>query len=200
MTDIPRVVGITGLAGSGKTLASNWVVRNHNNAIRMSFARPIKRMIRELIREAIPKTSPVKEGDYLEDPAHKNAPIPFLANYSARRLMQTLGTEWGREALHPDFWVLIAAGKLERLMASPFKSSKSTPLNAVFDDVRFENEARMIRAYGGFVMRIERPGVASVGDHASESMAFEPDMVLVNDGTPEDLYEKLAVLLPPTVP
>lgn len=198
MTDIPRVVGITGLAGSGKTLASNWIVRNHNNAIRMSFARPLKMMIRKLLEDALPKTSPITPGEYMEDPVHKNAPIPYVGNYSARRLMQTLGTEWGREALHPDFWVLIAAGKLERLMASPFKSGKPTPLNAVFDDVRFENEVDMIRAYGGFVMRIERPGAAPVETHASEHLAFEPDVVLVNDGTPEDLYEKLAVLLPPT--
>lgn len=196
---LPPVIGITGAAGSGKTTAANWIVRNHNQAARMAFARPLKKMIYELIRDATPKTWPVKPTEYIENPELKETPIPFLGGYTARRLMQTLGTEWGRNAVHEDFWVVIAAGKLERLLGSSFKNSETVPIKAVFDDVRFENEATMIRAYGGTVIRVIRPDAtkpADIAGHASEAMAFEADITLVNDGTQADLEAELADLFP----
>jgi len=200
MTDTPRVIGITGAAGSGKTLAGTWFLHNHKNVTKLSFARPLKRMLYELIREAIPKTWPVKPGDYTENPDLKETPIPFLQNMTSRHMMQTLGTEWGRNNLHPDFWTGIAAAKLERLLGSPYHSGKT--LAAFFDDLRFPNEAAMIRDYGGVVLRIVRPGHGKpdeVQAHASERFDFEADVTLVNDGTPEDLHRQLAQLWPPTV-
>lgn len=195
------LLGITGKAGSGKSMAASWLLRNHTNVIKFAFASPLKRMTYELIRDALPKTWPHTAAEYIEDPILKETPIPFLGNQTARRIMQTLGTEWGRDTVHPDFWVAIAAGKYERLIASGFKGG-SIKLRAMFDDTRFENEAQMIRAYGGVIVRIARPGTekpAEIDAHPSESMDFEADVTLVNDGTPEDLYAMLAELWPPTV-
>jgi hypothetical protein len=200
MTPTPPIIGITGKAGAGKSLAANWFLRNHNMAMKLAFARPLKRMLYELIREAIPKNWHEKPGDYIENAILKETPIPFLGNHTARHLMQTLGTEWGRDAVHPDFWVNIAAGKVERLLGSSFHKSDTVPLKAIFDDLRYANEAALVHRYGGVVLRIERPGAekpAAVDSHASEAQSFEPDVILVNDGTPEDLEQKLAALWPP---
>lgn len=194
--NLPPIVGYTGKAGSGKSTAALWTVRNHNMAQRMSFAYSLKRMTRELLRDVLPKGWEHDSASYVSDPALKETPIPFLGNMTARHLMQTLGTEWGRNALHPDFWVWISAGKLERMLGSSFKKSDKVPIKAVFEDVRFANEAEMIRAYGGVIVRIERAG-AGTAAHASEDMAFDADHTIVNDGTEDDLHAALAALFPP---
>jgi hypothetical protein len=195
-------IGITGKAGSGKTLAANWFLRNHVQVVKFAFAKSLKTMVYELIRESIPKTWPHKAGEYIDDPILKETPIPFLANQTARHLMQTLGTEWGRQTVHPDFWVAIAANKIERTLASGFKSGTNYKLLALFDDVRFANEAAMLRSYGGVILRVERPDTAKpaeIAAHASEEMDFAADVTLVNDGTPEDLHAMLAEIWPPTI-
>jgi hypothetical protein len=201
MTTPTPLIGITGKAGSGKTLAASWFLKNHTNVIKLAFASPLKVMLYELIRHAVPKTWPTRPADYIDDPILKETPIPFLGNHTARHLMQTLGTEWGRNSVHPDFWVAIAAGKYERLLASGFKGGE-IQLKAIFDDLRFANEAAMVRAYDGKILRIVRPDAdkpADIDAHASERMDFDADHVIINDGTPEDLHAKLAALWPPTV-
>lgn len=198
-TTLPPVVGLTGLAGSGKTTAMNWVLRNHITASRVTFAGPLKMMTRELLRTALPKGWSHGAGDYIDDPLLKETPIPFLGGLTARHIMQTLGTEWGRQTLHEDFWVGISASKVERLLGSTFKKSDKVPLKVIFDDVRFENEAAMIRAYGGVIIRIVRPGHENadvVNSHVSEAMKFDVDRTLINDGSVEDLHAKMAALFP----
>ena len=84
-------------------------------------------------------------------------------------------------------------------MGSSFAKSERVPIKAVFDDLRFPNEAALIRLYGGPVVRIVRPGHESapqVAAHASEAFAFEADITVVNDGTVEDLNAKMAALFP----
>lgn len=202
---LPPVIGFTGLAGSGKSTAARWVMANHNNPALQRFAGPLKQMTHTLIRAAAPRSWPVSATDYIRDPVLKEEPIPYLGGLTARRIMQTLGTEWGRDTIHPDFWVAIAAGKLERLLGSPFKKSRNVPIKVIYDDVRFANEAAMLRAYGGTIIRVVRPAAAKGSDiagHESETMEFEADIVLMNDGTQQDLHDKLAALLPvpPPVP
>ena len=196
------IIGLTGAAGSGKSTAANWLLVNHKNAMKFSFAKPIKVMVYELLRATMPAKWPVGAKDYLDDPILKETPIPFLNNVTARYLMQTLGTEWGRHTVHPDFWVMIARGKVERLMGDPRHKGADMILKCMFDDLRFANEAAMVRSFGGAVVRIERPDSSkppSISAHASEQQLLSPDVVVVNDGTVADLHEKLALLWPPTV-
>ena len=79
---------------------------------------------------------------------------------SPRQMMQTLGTEWGRSCIHPDLWIMVAAGSVEKQL----KRGR----NVVIDDVRFPNEAEMILRLGGKLWLVDRPGVVYEGDHASE--------------------------------
>lgn len=200
MTELPPLVAFTGKAGCGKTTAANWMLRNQRKAVRLSFARPLKRMLYELIREAVPRSWPHDAKAYIDDPVLKETPIPFLGNQTARRLLQTLGTEWGRNAVHPDFWVDIAAAKVERALGNETRGLDKTTVKVVFDDCRFVNEAAMVRRYGGVVVRIVRPDAAKsveIDGHTSERMEFDADVVVVNDGSVFDLEQKLAAMFPP---
>lgn len=63
---------------------------------------------------------------------------------------------------------------------------------AVITDVRFANEAALIRQLGGEIWQIVRPGVvAGSTGHKSDTdgSEFAPDRVIVNDGSLEDLLE-----------
>lgn len=197
----PQIIAFTGKAGSGKTTAANWVLRNHSKAMKMSFAKPLKKMFYELLRESTPKGWPHSPKDYM-DGDQKEQPIEFLQGMTARHLMQTLGTEWGRNTLHPDFWVNIAAGKVERLLGDSRSVTENPAIKVMFDDARFPNEAKMVQDFGGIIIRIERPSTITdetATAHASEQEqdTITPDYVIQNDGTLEEFEAKLAELLPP---
>jgi hypothetical protein len=197
------VIGLIGRAGSGKTAVRNILCMNIANLQPFSFATPLKAMTRVLIETVLPRKWHTSPSDYLTSPELKNAPIPFLLNQTPRHLMQTLGTEWGRSTIHPDFWVFLASQRVEARLASTFAGKDSGP-KIIYDDVRFQNEADMIRMFGGIIIKVERPDNPHAIDtsHASEQEAdrIAPDMTLVNDGTLEDLVAKLSAIWPPTQP
>ncbi len=173
---LPRLIGLYSPApGCGKTTAANLFIEHQ----RVSFAAPLKRAVWRLL-DKLNIRLPGAHYVYTD----KEAIIPELG-VSARHMMQTLGTEWGRACIHPDFWVMIARAKTQRIMADG--------RSVVIDDVRFPNEAAMIRELGGELWRIDRPGIAYDGDHSSEGGLEEitPDRVIVNDGTIAQLKEKI---------
>lgn len=162
------IVGIAGPARVGKDTTANFIIAAVGG-YRYSFADPIRAMI-------------VPLGIDMSDPywqEHKETVIPALG-CSPRRIQQTLGTEWGREMIHPDLWVILAHQRLLR----------NGP-GMVIADVRFENEAAWVRKHGGRILHLEskRPGIPKVEAHASEGGIehHDEDMVLSNDGSLEDL-------------
>ena len=171
---LPCLIGLYSPApGCGKTTVANMLPEHR----RVSFAATLKRTASNMLDElGLP-------GFYYVY-TDKESIIPELG-VSARHMMQTLGTEWGRACIHPDFWVMIACAKTQRIMADGG--------SVVIDDVRFPNEAAMIRDLGGELWRIDRPGVSYDGDHSSEGGLEDitPDRVIVNNGTIAQLKEKI---------
>ena len=105
-----------------------------------------------------------------------------------RRLMQVLGTEVGRNLFDPEIWVKLAESKI---------LSQLSVGNTVVTDVRFPNEARLIKKHGGVLVRISRPGFGPVNEHVSDraSENWTYDHVLENDSTIEVLHEKMKTLV-----
>ena len=171
---LPRLIGLYSPApGCGKTTAADLLIEHE----RVAFAAPLKRAVCNMLHElGLP--------DFTYAYVDKEAIIPKIG-VSARHMMQTLGTEWGRACIHPDFWVMIARAETQRIMADD--------RSVVIDDVRFPNEAAMIRDLGGELWRIDRPGVSYDGSHESEGGLEDitPDRVLINDGTITQLLEKI---------
>jgi hypothetical protein len=115
------------------------------------------------------------------DGDEKEVAIPGLGCATPRFLMQTLGTEWGRNAVDPDLWVKHMRLRLGDILQIT---------DVVIDDVRFENEATMIRDMGGKIIHVQGRGGIE-GSHVSENgVKFRPnlgDVMLLNDGTEAQL-------------
>lgn len=173
MPQIP-LIGITGRARSGKDTVANFIVAAQGG-YRYSFADPLRAML-------------VPLGVDLNDPywqARKEEVIPALG-VSPRRLMQTLGTEWGRVMINPDMWLIMAQQRL--LAHGP---------GMVIPDVRFENEAAWVRKHGGRIIHLTRPNTKAVEAHASEAgiVFVDTDVALFNTGTLEELQDSVRGLL-----
>lgn len=158
------IIGICGAAGAGKdTVALR--LRDHG-FFRVAFADPIYEMLAAMTGLSVAE---------LSDRDKKEQEIAWLGK-SPRQLLQSLGTEWGRQSVSDDVWVRIAL------------RTASIASLAVIPDVRFDNEAKAVRAAGGSVWRVVRPGVscldASTAKHSSER-GITPELideVLLNDG------------------
>lgn len=137
------IVAFTGLKGSGKTLAARALQSLH--FVNHSFAAPIKSAMRLFGLD-----------DYDLSPSTKELPHPVLCMNSPRYAMQTLGTEWGRNMIGPDFWINVWDATRPR----------SCPL--VVDDLRFLNEAAYLRTLGATIIRIVRPDADRSDEHPSE--------------------------------
>lgn len=162
---------------SGKSTFANRLVAKYGYESDR-FAGPLKGMLRRLLLDVGYDADQIFE--YLEGSC-KEIRIPELGNRTARHLMQTLGTEWGRVCVSPTLWSDVAKAKIRNRLAVGDK--------IVIDDMRFQSEYEAIISLGGRVVRIEReadfPVEAPVGGHASEGAlngAFFHDIVL-NDST-----------------
>jgi hypothetical protein len=188
------VIGLAGLKGCGKSTVAQHLASEHGFA-RIRFAAPLKSMISRLLEEmglGHHQAWHLIEGD------HKETPTPLFMGQTPRHAMQTLGTEWGRDLIGPDFWVACWRLMVDkaRLDAMADQCTDAPVLKIIAEDCRFPNEAAAIRALGGKVVWIDRPGLAATG-HASENSltAADCDAVIRNDAAILDLTQAVEASL-----
>lgn len=159
----PLLIGIAGPKRAGKDTLARALCRTLALP-QDSFAAPLRRFVADLLGWSL---------EELE--ARKEDPIPWLDGITPRHMMQTVGTEWGRDMVHGDLWV---RALLQRLSGG-----------GIISDVRFANEARAIRERGGIVIQVNRPGAGQGDEHVSEKpLPFDlVDVFITNDSTREDL-------------
>lgn len=122
---------------------------------------------------------------------------------TVREFLQRLGTEALRDNLHTNVWVnaLFADYKYEihrsevPTRAAGFIDQHVYP-NWIITDMRFENELKAVVDKGGITIKVVRPGTV-VGNHPSEVAldGFIMHYEIVNDGTIEDLVERVREIL-----
>lgn len=158
------IIGFAGQKRSGKSTAASALLQLGWQ--RLSFADPLRAMLSSLLLDL-----GLSSDEVLEAMREKEEVIHPIGR-SFRQLAQTLGTEWGRRQVDPDLWIKCAEARLDALDG-----------HAVFDDVRFENEATLIRSRGGLIVHIRRPGLGDFDNHASEAglAVKEGDLVLDNN-------------------
>ena len=158
-----------------------YVKNNHHLKsvwIQKSFAHKIKQIIcillgctMEQLEDPIFKETPlgeewwcwkiVLEGGYgthlypYSLPKPKNIQGLNLVKMTPRMLMQMIGTEFGRDMVHPNLWV--------NSLMNEYKRQKW-----LITDVRFFNEAKAIKDRGGILIRVNRDS-DSKDSHVSEN-------------------------------
>jgi dephospho-CoA kinase len=119
-----------------------------------------------------------------------------------REFLQKLGTEAMREGLHTNVWVnaLFADYTPTHYLIGAFdtKLTDGDPVypNWIITDMRFPNEMEAVELREGVTIKVVRSGTA-VGTHPSETALDDAyfDHVISNNGTIEDLVEKVRQIL-----
>lgn len=171
MTSKVNLIGLCGLAKSGKSTIADYLVKEFGYK-RIKFADPLKDMLR-----ALGLSYQEIEGDRKEDSCK------LLGGKSPRFGMQSLGTEWGRNLISPDIWVDIWE---HRVM-----EARKTKTPVVVDDCRFQNELDVLKRLGGLSITIIREGNEPVNDHISEKLNLHTDVTIQNDKKVGDLISRV---------
>lgn len=211
--DAPTIISISGFAGSGKDTVADYLVAAYGFK-RESFAGTLKDAVAQVFgwdRELLEGKTP--EGRVWRERVDtwwaNRLNIPHL---SPRWVLQQWGTEVCRHGFHNEIWIASLENKLRK-----------TKENIVISDCRFPNEIKMIKSLGGSTIRVKRGPEPSwyedalkvnagmskigwaIGKDKLEKQKIHPseyawigtpfDLIIENDGTIEELYEKTTELL-----
>ena len=184
-TLVPRIraMGLSGYARSGKDTVGGILVAKHGY-IRASFADKLKELT--LLIDPIVGYPGELDDITLFETVDAVGWGDAKENPEVRRLLQAIGTGV-RDIIGPDTWVNLAMRDLP-------DGSK-----VVFTDARFDSEANAIKAAGGEVWRVERPGHGPVNGHVSETAldAWPFDAYICNDAGLDVLAHRVAVTVTP---
>lgn len=116
-----------------------------------------------------------------------------------RKFMQRFGSDAVTAHLHPNAWVNALFGTYNSYSAkgSDYEFEQSRWL---VTDVRFPNEVKAVQVdRPGYLIRVQRPATDNHGDSHSSETALDKyqdwDFVIVNDGSLEQLREKVKNIL-----
>ncbi len=196
MTSTPLVLLVGGRLASGKDTFADHLVEKHGF---------VKLGMSDILAEALYRLNPwIEQGprpidvkSYVSWPSHvRYQQIVDRLGYveakkypEARRLLQQLGTEVGRQLLGEDIWVQGAARRIDAALLAGHQ--------VVITGIRYENELgldKYIKAWPAAVTSIwvDRPQEldAAAAAHSSEQLDDEHFEYLVNNyGTLEQLYQ-----------
>lgn len=197
--------GLHGAARSGKSTAAQLLVDRFFTEI--GLADPMKRFMGEIFGLDRELWGPSEA---------RSRPCEALGGATPRVALQLLGTEWAR-SFDPDVWVKVllrTVDKIEEIQQeglyvpvyAPQRGLQVAPgrgpivRGVVVSDVRFENEAAMLRAKGFTILHVQRAlpeAKEAWRAHASEAgvMIAPEDRVLDNNGSLEELEEQVQALV-----
>lgn len=177
-----QLIGLTGLAQSGKSTAAGFL--EGVGFARLRFADPIKKALAAILASAGLEEETIRrhlDGDL------KEVPLAALQGKTARHAMQTLGTEWGQGLIGKSLWIDITMAKARKLLGQG--------IPVVIDDVRFLAEARAVEKHGGLLAAVIRPGQTRKSNHSSEDGGDFYRVTLTNDGGKDRLEAQVLALV-----
>ena len=179
-----KLIALCGAAGAGKDTVADMLP-----ARKLAFADALYREVAEAwgVEQHVLRCRETKELiqrrlALMECENEEFLQFKFDAKWSAPRSPRQILQWWGdyRRAQDPDYF----------LASLRFAILDGPPGDIVITDVRFPNEAALVRQLGGQLWQIRRPGYEAGGTgHASDTdgREFRPDVVLENFGSLEAL-------------
>jgi hypothetical protein len=174
------LIGVSGKKGSGKdevAQAVNSFRPEDSNLAIVKFADALKDATCALLNCT---------REELEDQNFKETECG-ISGMTYRKFLQRFGTEAMRDTFGSNFWI--------QCLVPTLKEQANTLSNGSYilvTDTRFLSEAEFLRSCGGKILRVNRPGLPE-DLHVSETEldTYDFDMVIENDETLADLYEKV---------
>lgn len=190
------IIAFSGLAGAGKSTCANFFLER--GFIKIAFADPLRDML--------------KAGGmsvYYTFPENKNKPIPEFCGRTYRELMQTLGTEWGREEVGWDVWARLWEARVVDAVNKAASGDISDVKGVVCDDLRFSNEVQAVERLHGYTAHVTRSDIKPKPRknwwltpwrgryHISERLSYTPTFEVLNkfgaydelEAQLQDIYE-----------
>ena len=165
------IIGLSGYAQAGKDTVAAMLVEDYGYT-RLGFA--------DIIKKACYALDPIinLDGMRLAHAVEKYGWDEVKTIPEVRRLLQTMGSEVGRDLIDPQIWV-------ELTLFNVRPEDK-----IVVSDVRFRNEAEEIKWRHGQVWRIsriERDGPINIHRSETDMDSWDFDQYISNNGTFEEL-------------
>jgi len=168
------IIGIVGYKGSGKDAMADYLVENFQFE-KMAFAGPLKDVCGLLFD---------LEDEYFNKRELKEKKLDFWA-LSPREILQKVGTDLFRKHFDEEFWVKLMENKIQnKLVDNP-------NTNIVCSDVRFQNEADLVKKLGGKIVYIDRFKYINDEHEAEQCKINNIDLIIENKGTLQDYYTKI---------
>ena len=148
------IIGLAGPIGSGKDTMANYLV-THFQAHRLKFADTLYAMAGAFDSNIHPDMPHKAKDEYV---------LNNVALGTRRNFLEKLGTEFGRDQIATNIWVLKIDHEISKL-----KFLLGDSVNIVISDVRFPNEAKYIRDNGGHIVHLKPNWECAKTGHASDS-------------------------------
>ena len=186
-----KLIGICGKKFSGKDTMADHLVKKYGYH-KLSLGDPLKQALQVIFGFSDTQLWGSEKEQF-----------DFFWQITPREIMQSVGTELFRVhfgQLYPhiggEIWVMSLQHHMEQLIQQGISTF-------VVPDIRFPNEVQWLRRHGGTLVQVTRitteettkVGVDHISEHALDQKEDRPDYIIENNGTYEELYQKVDHLM-----
>lgn len=167
-----QMIGFCGIAKSGKDTAGAFA--SQDGYKRFAFG--------DKLKEALLALNPaigLKNGQpvYLRALVNQIGMEQAKHHEEVRKLLQRMGTEVGRETIHPETWINAVVREIKL-----YESATGGITKYAITDVRFPNEGEWVQSCGGIVVKIIKPDVKPLRDE--KGRIHKSELHVLNDEIP----------------